>query len=319
MWKLYRYINKNFVKIIIIIIVVIFLLSMIAIINNLSGESRKRKNEDVIENQIAKNNLNNTYENESKSMVSQGDMSIEKQKSLGETVDSFLKYCINGDYQNAYNLLSSDCKTVLYPNLDLFIQSYCDKFSGNKQYSFQSWTSKNSYIYYVKIFDNMLSTGKDYNSYVEEYISVVSENQEYKVNVNGFLGKKDINKSAEKNNIKINVLESDIYMNYQTFKVKIENYTDYTIMLDSLEDVNSVYVVDNNQAKFESLLSELNKEDLIVNSNKYKILDIKFSNKYRDDVSIDKIVFNSVIPNYDKYLENKNSYDEKISIEINLQ
>lgn len=318
MWKLFRFINQNLTKIIIVIIIVIFALSIIQVVNHLSGNTTVSKNKEVEQNQLEKNSITNTYKNESESMVSQGDLSLGQQQILGGTLDSFLQNCVSGNYEEAYNLLSTDCKNELYPSLNLFVQQYCSKFSGDKQYSFQSWSSRNSYIYYVKIFDNMLSTGKDYNSYIEEYISLVPDDENsnvYKLNVNGFIGSKTIDKSAESQNIKITVQKTSINMNSQKFTIKIENFSDKPILLDTRQKNGTISIVDSNRIEFDSLLYENEDTDFIVEAKKYKIIDINFSNTYRDEVSIDKMIFSDIVSNYENNTINS---DERLTIEVNM-
>lgn len=316
MWKLFRFINRNLTKIIIVIIILVFALSLIQIINYQAGNRTVANNKKIEENQAIKNSVTNTYENQSESMVSQGDLKFEEEQQLGGTLDSFLQSCINGNYEQAYNLLSNDCKEVLYPSLDLFVQQYCNKYAGNKQYSFQSWTSQNSYIYYVKIFDNMLSTGKNYDSYLEEYISLIPDEENensYKLNVNGFLGSADINKTSQRNNIRITVEKSYVFMNNQKFTIKVENLSDKPILLDTRNSNGTVCVVDSNRVEFDALLYENQDDDFVIGANKYKIIDINFSNNYRDNVSIDKMIFKDIVSNYEN---NTISSDERLTIEI---
>ena len=316
MWKLFRFINRNLTKIIVVIIILVFALSLIQIINYQAGNRTVANNKKIEENQAIKNSVTNTYENQSESMVSQGDLKFEEEQQLGGTLDSFLQSCINGNYEQAYNLLSNDCKEVLYPSLDLFVQQYCSKYAGNKQYSFQSWTSQNSYIYYVKIFDNMLLTGKNYDSYLEEYISLIPDEENensYKLNVNGFLGSADINKTSQRNNIRITVEKSYVFMNNQKFTIKVENLSDKPILLDTRNSNGTVCVVDSNRVEFDALLYENQDDDFVIDANKYKIIDINFSNNYRDNVSIDKMIFKDIVSNYEN---NTISSDERLTIEI---
>ena len=117
----------------------------------------KENNEqnNIIAENIAENNVN--YENQSKSLISGGTVSETHQDEFGKLLDSFLTYCKNHEPEKAYGLLSQDCKNILYPNEKVFEQQYYKgKFSSEKKYSFQSWTSKETNIYLVKIFKNML-------------------------------------------------------------------------------------------------------------------------------------------------------------------
>lgn len=61
-------------------------------------------------------------------MVSGGTVSETKQDEYGNLIEQFLKYCINSQPEKAYDLLSSDCKKVLYPSEKLFEDLY---YNGN--------------------------------------------------------------------------------------------------------------------------------------------------------------------------------------------
>ena len=66
-------------------------------------------------------------------MVSGGVVSESKQNTYGNLIDEFFTYCINKEPEKAYDLLSSDCKKVLYPSEKIFETLYYnEKFNGNK-------------------------------------------------------------------------------------------------------------------------------------------------------------------------------------------
>ena len=174
MHNLIRMYNQNRIKIWIIVIGIIIAITLVQIINNAVKENNIEKNRNLIAQEQEKYN-NQKYTNESKSMVSGGVVSESKQNTYGNLIDEFFTYCINKEPEKAYDLLSSDSKKVLYPSEKIFETLYYnEKFNGNKKYSFQSWSSNSEYIYLVKIYDNMLATGKDNTSnYLQDYVTIV--------------------------------------------------------------------------------------------------------------------------------------------------
>ena len=115
MHNLIRLYNQNRLKIWIIVIGIIIAITLVQIVNNAIKESNIEKNKNLIAQEQEKNN-NQKYTNESKSMVSGGTVSESKQNTYGNLIDKFFTYCINGEPEKAYDLLSSDCKKVLYPS-----------------------------------------------------------------------------------------------------------------------------------------------------------------------------------------------------------
>lgn len=296
--KLFRFYNQNRKKVWLIILVFIFAM---LIIRSLNGIYKQERQDNIKQSNTEENitEKEENYENQSKSLVSGGSVSKAHQKEFGQLIDNFLTYCKNHEPEKAYGLLSQDCKSVLYPNEELFEQQYYkNKFSGEKKYSFQSWTSTDTYIYLVKIFNNMLATGKGSSqSYIQEYISIVKENDTYKLNVDGFIGKVQRNVEETKNGVSIKINNSEIYMDYEMVNLTIKNDTENVVVLDSRNDTGTMYLVDSNKNKSESMAYENNEEDFIIDSGEEKKITIKFSNPYNEKVVAKKYVFSDIRTN----------------------
>ena len=144
-------------------------------------------------------------------------------------------------------MLSSDCKNQMFPTKKDFEDSYYNIiFKSKRQFDIQSWITKNSlYTYKVKFLDNMLSTGGKEQDSTEDYYTIVKENNVYKLNINNFIGKKDINKSEIKNNINIEVKEVYIYIDYEIYNINIYNDNLNNVLLDTRKRTDTMYVTDN--------------------------------------------------------------------------
>lgn len=318
MHNLIRMYNQNRIKIWIIVIGIIIAITLVQIINNAVKENNIEKNRNLIAQEQEKYN-NQKYTNESKSMVSGGVVSESKQNTYGNLIDEFFTYCINKEPEKAYDLLSSDCKKVLYPSEKIFETLYYnEKFNGNKKYNFQSWSSNSEYIYLVKIYDNMLATGKDNTSkYLQDYVTIVDEgNSNYKISISSFIEIEPIEKSLSKDGISILIKESYVYMDYQVFNIEVSNTTNNTISLVDYSNNKSICATDINGIEFMALLNENTEEDFIITNQKKKNIKIKFSNSYRVGNGIQKIKFSNIIKDYNTYLNNKKSYNDIINIEF---
>lgn len=318
MHNLIRLYNQNRLKIWIIVIGIIIAITLVQIINNSIKESNIEKNKNLIAQEQEKYN-NQKYTNESKSMVSGGTVSESKQNTYGNLIDKFFTYCINGEPEKAYDLLSSDCKKVLYPSENIFEELYYNgKFNGNKKYSFQSWSSSSEYIYLVKIYDNMLATGKDNTAnYLQDYVTVIDEgNDNYKISLSSFIEIKSIEKNVSKDGISILIKDSYVYMDYQIFNVEVSNKTNNIISLVDYSNNKSICATDNNGIEFMALLNENTEEEFIISKQKKKNIKIKFSNSYRVGNGIQKIKFYNIIKDYNTYLNNKEEYKDIIDLEL---
>ena len=238
-------------------------------------------------------------------------------------LDKFFTYCVNHNPEKAYELLSTDIKNNMYQSEALFENLYYNsKFEGNKQYSFQAWTTSNSSnTYQVKIFDDMLSTGKVDSGYVEDYVTVIKEDDTYKLNISNYIGKNrimsEVTKVKQNDSISMQVINQYIYKDYQIFDVAVRNDSNSAILLDTRENTKATYLVDNNGIKYEAILYENNINDLTIDSNQVKKIQIKFNVVNRDDLEVKSINFDNIVLNYEQY-KLKNQEKDVGNIEIKL-
>lgn len=313
MHKLFRLYNQNRIKVWSIIIAIIFAITIIQILNSVAKEKNKKTVEE--EETTSKNVV--SYTNESESIISEGSVLKEYQNDFGRTIDEFFKYCVSHQPELAYDMLSEECKKILYPSKESFENLYYkNKFEGNKEYSFKSWSRVgNTYIYLVKIYDNMLATGKDNSSYIEDYVTITDEQEGYKLNVNSFIGRNLLNVKEENQYLSTEVAIKDMYMDYEIYTFRIKNNTDKTILLDTRKKTNTTFVTDHNNVKYESYLYENKEQDLILNPKESKTIQIKFSNRYKGNTT-EKISFTDIVLDYNEYINNQDV--ERFQMQINL-
>ena len=316
MYKLLQLYNQNRLKVWAIILASIFIIVLIQLLNNFAKEENDNKkisneNEETTQNVVS-------YNQESESIVSSGKVSDKYKDKFGEIIDEFYTYCVNHQPEKAYQMLSVDTKNLMYPTQKLFEKLYYEsKFDGNKQYSFQSWSTYDQiYVYKVKIFDDMLSTGKssDQDS-IEDYITVVPDEDTFKLNINSYITRKEINKKDSNDIITAEVGVSDIYMNYQIYTIRLKNNTDKTIILDTRKKTNTIYITDERENRFYAMLYENKEEDMILKPQESKTIKIKFNVAYREELEIEKITFNNIL-NYEEYLNNQEENSSRLDIKM---
>ncbi len=311
MHKFLRYYSQNRIKVWTMILAIVFLLIIIQVLNNIAKEQNKNESENNNEIGVS------SYSKESKSIITQGSISKEYQEEFGKIIDKFYTCCVNHEPQKAYDLLSTDVKRVLYPTEKNFEKLYYEgKFEGNKQYSFQSWTrsSDNIYIYQVKIYDNMLLTGKRNDEYIEDYVTIVSEEGELKLNINSYVGRKEISASNSNEIVNIKASFIDTYMDYKIYTFNIKNNTDKNILLDTRKDTDTTFITDEIGNNYSSFLYEIAEQDLILKPKEAKTIQIKFNNSYRTDMDIKSVNFSNIV-DYDEYLQGTESiYSLKIDL-----
>lgn len=312
-----RFYNKNRKTIWLMIFVILFVLFIINVLDNFYAERSRRSNNSTSQQ------LNGTknYEDESEAMV-QGQITSEKKKQkFGELIDEFLEYCNNNQIDKAYGLLSNNCREKLYPTQDSFYNGYYSKiFNAKKTYEFQLWSAiDETYVYLVKIFEDMLSTGvANTQDYIQEYISVVEEEGQYKINIDGLVKTIDYNESESKDGIDIQVIDCDEYMDYSIYHLKVKNNTDKNILLNPIDSEDTINVKDNEQIEFDAVLMEQLEEDFLVERNTTKEIDVKFLRAYSTQTEARMLNFLNIIKDYDLYNQNRGNYTDIVKITVNL-
>lgn len=313
MHKLRKFYYDNKEKIWGIIIFVVLVLLSIQIVNRLMAI----QNENDLKNINQNSTLDTTY-SENKNTYITNDESVVTGEKVNETdlqdaneiIEEFISECNNGNIEQAYNLISTDCKNEMYQDINKFKTMYYDKiFNSNtkKIATAENWIL-NTYI--VNISEDIMTTG-NLSEGIQDYITIVKENNELKLNVNNYIGKEEINIEQLVDNINFNVIEKHIYVDYEIYKLKISNQSDNNIVLDTLQDPKTIYLQDDNEIKYYAYSNELISSMLKINKNFSTEINIKFSKSYSSsNVELKSIVFSGIV------IEGNES-DEK-TIEINL-
>lgn len=322
MLKIRRLYNSNRRLIWLWVIIVIFVIAVIWIFNLVSQETTKANNQKLaqrFEQESQKENPSNVidYDDAAQSITTGGSVDTSIRNEIQKLLEDFINYSCNGEVDKAYALLTQDCKEILYPSLETFEQDYCSDIR-NKTYDFQSWASTSgTYIYQVRFFENPLTTGMDTtNNYIQDYITVIKEQEEYKLNINKFIGKRDINKEIETNDIYITVKSSETYLDYEYYELEINNRRYKQIILDPLIEDDSTYVKNSDGLNISALLYENDEEDLNIKAGEVKTVKIKFNNTYNGEKTIRKLGFSTIIIDKEEY--EKDNSKGTINVEIDL-
>lgn len=276
-----------------------------------------------IENNSSKNENNSeaTVYTPSKTIISGKDIDKETYQKEENLVKTFVDYCNNKQIQEAYNLLTEECKQKIYPNIETFEKNYYNViFNQYRECNLQSWVSSGNYnTYKVTFIEDIMSTGNYENvEKFEDYITIVRKNGEKKININSYVKTEEINKNTKTEELEINVSSADIYMDSVTYYLELKNLTENDILLDSLNN-KSVKLVGTNDAEYALDDTNLFSLNLIVykDSNNRKV-ELKFIKQYGSDVNGKSIEFKSLITNYEEYLKNLEKYSDYKELSIKL-
>ncbi len=292
MYRLVRFYNQNRKTINRIILVIVFLFLILKVLN--SFVKNKNKSDFITDNS---NNITISNAVTSDKSVVTGKELNKNQITEIDVIEKFYKYCNSKEAENAYNLLSTDCKTELFPSIDEFKTSFFSPIFGNseKLYTIENWVGS---IYKIRISENILETGKEAKKAISDYVTVVKENNEYRLNIYDFIRKKTINKQKKFDDVEIKILNEYKYMDFNIFEIEITNNGTKPILLDDLNEIDNTYISDTNRQKYKMYTHEVTSEQLTIKPNSTTRIKLKFYCKYISTREIESITFNNVILNY---------------------
>lgn len=317
MYKLIRFYNQNRKSIIKVILIIAFIILVIQLLNWLTKINKQNKEEK--NNTIERTETINEIVSD-KSLISGQSLSSAKLEEDTEIINKFVTYCNEKNINSAYELLTDECKEEMFPTIEDFNNIYYSKlFDGDKKiHTIENWTGN---TYQVRYTGDILSTGNLNNDGTkQDYITIVKENDEKKLNINNYIKRTNLNKITEYKDIKITITNIDTYMDYEIYNLTIENNSGNTILLDTSDDTKSVYLLDSKDMKYYFYGNEIIENRLLVKNSFKNSIQIKFSNSYSSSRRIDGLVFSKLVLNYDEYkeLENKEEYRDFYKFNVNV-
>lgn len=331
--KYTRIINQNRFSILIGAIIIILIISIIQVLNNSAKQTEKGKieteNVSKTETKDEKDSGSTLNKSTSTSVSNIGTESVISGNLLPEEfktkftslIKNFIDNCFNEKYDLAYDSLTEECKKEMFPSKEIFIDKYCSgRFIKGKKAEVNLWGTEGGYVYQVRLVNDILSEGRGTTSvFMQDYYSVIKQNGSYKLNINGFIGTLQRDKSTEKGDIKITVNYSKIYTKYEIFNITVANKGNKDIIIAPQDLASSIFLnVGEDKNKYEVLLHEINSDSLVIKAKTKKILDIKFGNAYNNGVMAKKMAFTKIIKDKEEYEKNKDVYKDFEEIEIYL-
>lgn len=286
--------NKNGKTIWLFIGIIVVMYLLMQLLSYVSKQEKETVNiNNTIENKVDEQ-LNTIKFEEDESVIS-GDKLTDNQVNSARIIDEFVSYCNEKKVEEAYQLLSDDCKSKMYPTLESFKQFYYDKvFNGEiKKVSIENWTSN---TYKVKFNTNSLSTGiYSEEDIIQDYITIVNDkNNNLKLNINSFLGRQETNVFQDYENIHIEVVEINTFMDYQEYTYKVANNSENDILLDNKENSYSMYIEDEKSVTYPAITHEISEAELKVSQNETKTINIKYYIKFSTTRKIKNAVFSNI-------------------------
>ena len=292
MYNLISWYNQNRRKFWTIVFAIFIIILLLWRLLYIFTDKSLNKNENISQTpQVDTSNLNSISLSSDKSAITGKKATIDQ--SGIETIDKFVSFCNSGNLQEAYNLLSNECKEQLYNELNVFQQTYYTPIfgKGNRSASIENW---NGNIYKVDLYEDALSTGR-YNveNTLQDYITIVNDEQgNKKLNINGYIGRTTYDKTATEHNLEVKLLRKDAYMDYEIYTFDVKNNTEKTSILGRVSDAENVsYLIDKNGLKYNAYVHEIPQTLLEILGKQEKTIQIKYFSEYSSSRKLKKLVF----------------------------
>ena len=226
---------------------------------------------------------------------------------INETVDTYFNYCNNKQYEEAYSMISDDCKKVYFPTIDRF-KEYVDLvFNEKKIYYLQNYSNYNDiYIYRMRIMEDLMATGltgKDELYFYEEKIALKEESGKITLSLRQLITIEDMDEIYEDSYVKIWVEQCNVFYEQENYKIKIKNKTSNTVVLADTQEKNEVLLqvgTENREANNDNL-------NIVIYPDETKEYTLKFTKFFDDESKTKGLLFNAVriLPKYSGFAELK--------------
>lgn len=319
--KLFRKYNQNVRTIWTIIFAIAFFVILLQAIFGLIRNSRKTKQEELLnnyyQNNANSNNGNNkvTINDNKNNVNNQNIENVTTDSSAEDVINYFVKLCNSAKIQEAYDMLSKDCKSVLFPTIDYFKTNYYNKIFTQERIAKVEKSIYPGDIYKVTYGNNLLSNG-GYNqgSTIQDYIYITKEDENVKISLNKFLYISDINKIKEKDGISVRVIRKKVYTDYEVYQVQIMNNTTEKIYVTP--DEKKVYLLDKNNMQYTSNIDELQNGITLIEPKKMITIELMFNKMCGSSREARIINFSEIITNYEEYKNGQPANTISINIDV---
>lgn len=229
-------------------------------------------------------------------VMDQGDKVPKNLKDpIKHAVDEYFNYCNTGNYEDAFNMLTDDCKEYLYNNDIERFKLYLSKiFDKNKIYNLQNFSNKdNVYIYSINILDDILTTGTNGNEefkYYEEKMAAIKDGDTIKLTNNNYIKKENLNLISEENYLRLTINDRQVSYDQEIYTITLRNKSEYYVVLyDGTVNGQEIQLDINGD-----LRSVKDSEKIYLSPNETKTFKLKFDKFYDESDVDDAIQFNSV-------------------------
>lgn len=239
--------------------------------------------------------IDTTYTPHESVLGSKEDVPQNLQQPIDELIETYFNYCQNKEYENAYNMVSDNCKNIYFNSLDSFKEYVDIIFDQEKLYYIQNYSNyDNYYIYQIRIFDNIMKTGltgkEDITFYEEKLVISKEDNGELKLSLRQYITSKNMEDVYEDDYLKIWVEKKHIFYEQETYTLKIKNKSEYIAVLADSQEAYEVLLSVGSQTRDASN----DNLSIVIQPNETNLYNLNFVKFYDETYLSNGLIFNAV-------------------------
>ena len=259
-----------------------------------------------------------TYQKHTAVINTESSVPKEVSSTIENILEEYIGYCNEGNYQRAFNMLSEDCQKYSFDNdVTIFMNHVLVKMPAPRRYSIQDYSNitigdKIVYIYEVKFTEDFLATGLTGSEYLytTDKITFYYDDKGLEMNVGDYIFHQEPKRISENEYLKMDI--TDRYVNYsvETYKVKLTNKSNYTIIISDGAEVDEVILKLPNEYRTRSEV-----EKIVLKPGESQEFNMTFK-KFVDDGDNPNALTLSLVRVMEKYSGVDDVEDEVIQSEI---
>ena len=201
----------------------------------------------LLKNYKPKMDLQTTYEPHTSVMDEKSSVPQKISNDVEEMLDKYVNYLLEGNVEQAFEMLSDSCKQYSFENsIDDFTSYALNKVGTAKRYVIQNYSNEgNTYIYQIKYMEDFLATGLTNTTYSfteEKIVFKKQKNGTLEMAVGSFIDYEEIHNVSENEYLKVDLQAVQKYYSYETYILKITNRSEYTIVISDLQEENEIFL-----------------------------------------------------------------------------
>lgn len=248
-----------------------------------------------LKNYKAPVDLQTTYEPHTSVMDPSSSVPQKVGNRVEEMLDKYVGYCLAGNVESAYEMLSDTCKECSFNNnIDQFTAYMLNKIGSAKRYAIQNYSNQgNTYIYQIKYTEDMLATGLTNSTYrytEEKIIFKKQSDGEIEMSVGNFVDYEDIKNVSENEYLKVDVRKVEKYYSVEQYIVVLTNRSDYTIVISDQQEENEIFLeLASKDVRTPTVIT-----NIVLQPNQSRTVKLEFAKFYDNENEAANLTFGSV-------------------------